>query len=151
MSDLRCRFSPAPTGFMHIGNARAALYNWLFARHEGATFVLRIEDTDVVRSNQESIDQIQQVMHWLGLEWDEGPILQSARFDDYLAAADRLLASGAAYECFCSGDEVQQRNEAAMREGRPPGYDGRCRDLTPDQKAEHVAAGHPRSVRFRTP
>jgi glutamyl-tRNA synthetase len=93
-SDLRLRFSPAPTGFLHIGNARSALYNWLHARHTGGTFVLRIEDTDVARSTQEAIEQIQVVLHWLGLEWDEGPVLQSSRFDAYLAAADRLLEQG---------------------------------------------------------
>jgi len=136
---------------MHIGNVRTALYNWLEARHTGGTFILRMEDTDVARSTQESIEQIQHVMHWLGLEWDEGPVLQSTRFDDYLAAADRLLAAGAAYECFCTEDELRARNEVAMREGRPPGYDGRCRTLTAEQRATFVAEGRHRSVRFRTP
>ncbi len=135
---------------MHIGNMRAALYNWLQARHTGGTFILRIEDTDVARSTQESVDQIQQVLRWAGLEWDEGPFLQSARFDLYLTAADRLLEGGHAYECYCTEAEVRERNEEAMREGRPPGYDGRCRDLTPEQRADFVADGKPRSVRFRT-
>src|SRR5262245_53124221 len=107
MADVRLRFSPAPTGFLHIGSVRTALYNWLYARHVGGTFILRIEDTDVARSTQESIDQIQNVMRWIGLEWDEGPILQSSRFDDYLAAARRLLADGKAYECFCTEDDVR--------------------------------------------
>ena len=151
MSDFRFRFSPAPTGFMHIGNMRASLYNWLQARHTGGTFLLRIEDTDVARSTQESVEQIQQVLHWAGLEWDEGPYLQSARFDLYLAAVDRLLERGDAYECFCSADEVRERNEAAMKAGQAPGYDGRCRDLTAEQRAAAQAEGKPRSVRFRTP
>jgi len=151
MANARLRFSPAPTGNLHIGSVRAALYNFLYARHTAGTFMLRIEDTDVARSTQESVDQIQQVMHWLGLEWDEGPILQSSRFDAYLAAAQRLLDAGAAYECFCTPEEVKERNGAAMREGRPPGYDGRCRNLTPDERAARVAEGCPRSVRFRTP
>jgi len=151
MSDVRVRYSPAPTGRMHIGNVRTALYNWLEARHTGGTFILRIEDTDVARSTQESIEQIQRVMHWLGLEWDEGPVLQSTRFDDYLAAAARLLEAGAAYECFCTEDELRARNEVAMREGRPPGYDGRCRTLTAEQRATFVSEGRHRSVRFRTP
>ena len=151
MSDIRLRFSPAPTGFLHIGSVRTALYNWLYARHTGGTFILRIEDTDVARSTQESIDQIQVVMRWLGLEWDEGPLLQSHRFDAYLRAADKLLDEGLAYECFCTEEEVRERNEQAMREGRPPGYDGRCRDLTPEQRAQRVADGRPRSIRFRTP
>ena len=151
MTDIRLRFSPAPTGFMHIGNMRAALYNWLQARHTGGTFILRIEDTDVVRSTQESVEQIQQVLRWAGLEWDEGPYLQSRRFDIYLAAAQRLLDAGDAYECNCSEAEVRERNEQAMREGRAPGYDGRCRNLTPEQRAAFSAEGKPRSVRFRAP
>jgi glutamyl-tRNA synthetase len=124
-SDVRLRFSPAPTGFLHIGSVRTALYNWLQARHTGGTFILRIEDTDVARSTLESIDQIQEVLRWLGLDWDEGPVLQSGRFDVYLEAALRLLAEGKAYECFCTEAEVRARNEDAMREGRTPGYDGR--------------------------
>jgi len=151
MSEIRLRFSPAPTGFLHIGSAHTALFNWLQARHTGGTFILRIEDTDVARSTDESIDQIQHVLRWLGLDWDEGPYLQSQRFDGYLAAAQRLLDAGAAYECFCTETEVRERNEEAMREGRAPGYDGRCRDLTPEQRAAARADGKPRSVRFRTP
>jgi len=148
---VRCRFSPAPTGFLHIGNARSALFNFLFARHAGGTFILRIEDTDVARSTQESIDQIQVVLRWLGLDWDEGPLLQSTRFDDYLAAAQRLIDAGAAYECFCTEDEVRARNEQATREGLPPGYDGRCRTLGAEQRAAYLAEGRARSIRFRTP
>jgi glutamyl-tRNA synthetase len=136
---------------MHIGNMRAALYNWLQARHVGGTFILRIEDTDVARSTEESIEQIQHVLRWAGLEWDEGPYLQSTRFDTYLAAAQRLVDEGHAYECFCTADEVRERNEQATREGRAPGYDGRCRDLTPAEREAHEASGKPRSVRFRTP
>ena len=151
MTAVRCRFSPAPTGFLHIGNARSALFNFLFARHAGGTFILRIEDTDVARSTQESIDQIQVVLRWLGLDWDEGPLLQSTRFDDYLAAAQRLIDAGAAYECFCTEDEVRARNEQATREGLPPGYDGRCRTLGAEQRAAYLAEGRARSIRFRTP
>lgn len=151
MSDTRVRFSPAPSGALHIGSARTALFNWLFARHTGGTFVLRIEDTDVARSTQESIDQIQHILRWLHLDWDEGPILQSHRFDVYLAAAQRLVDEGHAYECFCTEDEVRVRNEEAMRDGRPPGYDGRCRDLTAAERAARAAEGRPRSIRFRTP
>jgi glutamyl-tRNA synthetase len=151
MSDLRLRFSPAPTGFLHIGSVRTALYNWLHARHVGGTFILRIEDTDVARSMQESVDQIQQVMRWMGLDWDEGPYLQSARFDTYLAAAKRMVDAGHAYECFCTETEVRERNEAAMQAGRPPGYDGHCRNLTAEERAAMVAEGRQASVRFRTP
>jgi glutamyl-tRNA synthetase len=136
---------------MHIGNARTVLFNWLYARHTGGTFLLRIEDTDVTRSTQEAVDQIQQVIRWLGLDWDEGPYFQSHRFETYLAAADRLLADGFAYECFCTEEEVKQRNDEAIRAGRPPGYDGRCRDLSAAERDQLRAAGRPRSVRFRTP
>jgi glutamyl-tRNA synthetase len=151
MSDIRVRFSPAPTGMMHIGNARTALFNWLFARHTGGTFILRIEDTDVLRSTSEAVEQIQVVLRWLGLDWDEGPILQSRRFDRYLEAADRLKQQGDAYECYCTEDEMKVRNEAARAEGRPPGYDGRCRDLTAEERAAFAGSGRTASIRFRTP
>jgi glutamyl-tRNA synthetase len=136
---------------MHVGNARAALFNWLYAHHNGGTFILRIEDTDVTRSTQEAVEQIQQVMRWLGLDWDEGPYLQSHRFETYLAAADRLLEAGLAYECFCTEEEVKARNDAAIKAGRTPGYDGRCRDLSPRERERQRAEDRPRSIRFRTP
>ncbi|MSW05763.1 MAG: glutamate--tRNA ligase, partial [Actinobacteria bacterium] len=104
-SNVRVRFSPAPTGFLHVGGARTALFNWLFARNVGGVLILRIEDTDVARSRQEWVDGIQETLTWLGLGWDEGPFLQSSRFDLYLAAADRMLAEGLAYECFCTEEE----------------------------------------------
>jgi glutamyl-tRNA synthetase len=151
MTAPRVRFAPSPTGSLHVGGARTALYNWLFARRHGGTFILRIEDTDVARSTQESVDQIQHVMRWLGLDWDEGPYLQSARFDSYLAAAQRLVDEHHAYHCYCTEAEVRERNEAAMREGRPPGYDGRCRDLTPAERSALAAEGRLASIRFRTP
>jgi glutamyl-tRNA synthetase len=151
MADVRVRFSPAPTGFIHIGNARTALFNWLFARHTGGVFALRIEDTDVARNTAAAVEQVQDVLRWLGLDWDEGPVLQSHRFDVYLAAADRLLAAGLAYPCYCTEEEVRQRNDEALKAGRTPGYDGRCRDLTTDERAAREAEGRPRSIRFRTP
>ncbi len=147
----RVRFSPAPTGSLHVGGARTALFNWLFARHERGVFLLRIEDTDVTRSRPEWIDGIQDALVWLGLDWDEGPILQSSRAERYHAAADGLLAEGRAYECYCTEEEVQARNEASRAAGRAPGYDGHCRDLRPDQRAALAAEGRPRSLRFRTP
>jgi glutamyl-tRNA synthetase len=147
----RVRFSPAPTGSLHVGGARTALFNWLFARHEQGTFVLRIEDTDVARSRPEWVEGIQDTLRWLGLDWDEGPVLQSDRFDRYHAAADRLVAEGCAYECYCTEEEVRARNEAARTAGRPPGYDGHCRDLDAEQRAALAAEGRPRSLRFRTP
>lgn len=148
---VRVRFAPAPTGSLHVGSARTALFNWLYARHHGGTFVLRVEDTDAERSRGEWIVGIQDALRWLGLDWDEGPYLQSDRLDQYAAAAGRLLAAGHAYECFCTPAEVKERSDAAMKAGRPPGYDGRCRDLTDAERAERVAEGRPRSIRFRTP
>ncbi len=150
MTDVRVRFSPAPTGFLHVGGARTALFNWLFARRHGGTFMLRIEDTDVARSRQEWVDGIQHTLEWLGLHWDGEPVLQSARFDRYLAAADQLLAAGRAYECFCTEEEVKARNDRALAAGHTPGYDGRCRDLSADRRAALATEGRPRSIRFRT-
>ncbi|MGQ0803387.1 MAG: glutamate--tRNA ligase [Actinomycetota bacterium] len=147
----RVRFSPAPTGSLHVGSARTALFNWLFARHHGGTFILRIEDTDQARSRAEWVDGIQDTLRWLGLDWDEGPILQSTRFDRYHVAADRLLAEGKAYECYCTEEEVKARNDAARAAGRTPGYDGHCRDLSPEERAALAAEGRPRSLRLRTP
>lgn len=147
----RVRFSPAPTGSLHVGGAHTALFNWLFARHSGGSFTLRIEDTDVARSRPEWVQGIQDALAWLGLDWDDGPILQSARFDRYRAAADRLLDAGRAYECYCTEEEVRARNDAARAAGRAPGYDGQCRDLDPGQRAALAAEGRPRSLRFRTP
>jgi glutamyl-tRNA synthetase len=151
MADVRVRFSPAPTGSLHVGSARTALFNWLFARHHAGTMLLRIEDTDAERSSEASAAGIQAVLEWLGLDWDEPPMLQSARLDRYQAAADRLLAAGSAYECFCTEEEVKARNEAALAAGRSPGYDGHCRDLTAADRDRLQAESRPRSIRFRTP
>lgn len=151
MADVRVRFSPAPSGSLHVGSAHTALFNWLFARHHGGTFILRIEDTDVTRSRAEWVEGIRTTMAWLGLDWDEGPVLQSTRFAGYLAAADQLIASGDAYECYCTEEELKARNEAAKAAGRPPGYDGHCRDLSPDERAVLAAEGRTASIRFRTP
>jgi glutamyl-tRNA synthetase len=148
---VRVRFAPAPTGSLHVGSARTALCNWLYARHHGGTFVLRVEDTDIERSRGEWVVGVQDAMRWLGLDWDEGPFLQSDRLDQYAAAAGQLLAAGLAYACFCTAEEVKARSDAAMKAGRPPGYDGRCRDLTDGEQAERTAEGRPRSIRFRTP
>jgi len=149
---VRVRFAPSPTGFLHVGSARTALFNWLYARHVGGTLVLRIEDTDVERSRQEWTEGIQTTLRWLGLDWDEGPYFQSQRFDRHLEVAQQLLASGAAYECFCTEEEVNARYEARKARGpADPGYDGHCRDLSADDRARLAGEGRPRSVRFRTP
>jgi glutamyl-tRNA synthetase len=148
---VKVRFSPAPTGSLHIGGARTALFNWLYARHHRGVFVLRIEDTDVARSRTEWVVGIQDTLRWLGLDWDEGAFLQSERFDLYLDAAARLLEQGDAYECYCTEEEVKARNDAAVAAGRPPGYDGHCRALTADERDALAAEGRPRTIRFRTP
>ena len=142
---VRVRFAPSPTGYLHIGGARTALFNWLFARHEGGVFVLRIEDTDRTRSTDEFIESILEGMRWLGLDWDEGPFRQTERFDVYKSYVDRLLAGGKAYYCYCTPEELDERRQKALAEGRPPRYDGRCRNL-----AAPVPGRKP-SVRFRMP
>ncbi len=150
-SGVRARFSPAPTGSLHVGSARTALFNWLFARHEGGTFLLRIEDTDAARSRDEWVDGIQDTLRWLGIDWDEDPVRQSGRFARYLEVADALLASGHAYEAFETPDELEAINAERKAAGLPPGYDGRARDLTPAERDALRAEGRPRTVRFRTP
>lgn len=126
MSKLRVRFAPSPTGYLHIGGARTALFNYLLARKEGGTFILRIEDTDVARSTQESVDAILDAMTWLGLSYDEGPIYQSDRFDLYRAKVQQLLDQGKAYRCWCTPEELEARREAALKSGGKPKYDRTC-------------------------
>jgi glutamyl-tRNA synthetase len=139
---VRARFAPAPTGYLHIGGARTALFNWLFARHHGGELVLRVEDTDAERSRPELVDAIYETLTWLGLDWDGAPVHQSDRGDLYRDAADRLLASGAAYRCDCTRADLDARNEANGR--KTPGYDGFCRD-------RDVAPAPDVVVRFRIP
>jgi glutamyl-tRNA synthetase len=145
MSEVRLRFAPSPTGYLHVGGARTALFNWLLARKERGIFILRIEDTDVARSTQESVDAILEGMRWLGLDWDEGPFYQSDNFPLYREFAERLLQSGKAYKCYCSAEELEAKREKALAEGRKPKYDGTCRDLAAD------IPGKPFVVRFRAP
>ena len=148
---VRVRYSPAPTGEIHVGNAGTALFNWLYARHVGGLFILRIEDTDRTRTTDEAIAGVQDTLQWLGLDWDEGPVLQSERAQLYGEAVERLLADGQAYPCYCTQEELDARNVAAHAAGRPPGYDGHCRDLTAEQRAVLAAEGRTSVVRFRTP
>lgn len=138
---VRARFAPAPTGYLHIGGARTALFNWLFARHHGGEMVLRIEDTDAERSRRELIEVIYRALEWLGIDWDGEPVHQSDRVEMYRDGAARLLASGDAYACDCTPDDVKVRAQAR---GGKPGYDGHCRD-------RGLGAGDGRVVRFRTP
>jgi len=144
MSDLRVRFAPSPTGHLHIGGARTALFNYLLAKKESGTFVLRIEDTDVARSTQESVDAILNAMTWLGLAYDEGPIYQSDRFDLYKEKVQQLLHEGKAYRCYCTAEELDVKREKAKQEGRKPKYDGTCRNRTDQPDAPFV-------VRFKLP
>ena len=147
----RVRFAPSPTGYLHVGGARTALFNWLFARHTGGTFILRIEDTDFERSSEEMVGGILDGMRWLGLDWDEGPFYQSKRLDLYTATAERLLASGDAYRCFCTKEELDQRRADAVKAGRPPMYDRRCRAIQADDAKRRATAGEASAVRFAVP
>ncbi len=138
------RFSPSPTGTLHIGGARTALFNWLFARHNGGKFILRIEDTDVLRSAEEYTQAILESMRWLGMDWDEGPYFQSKRLDIYRKYIDILLERGRAYYCDCSPEEVERKRKEAMDAGKKPKYDGKCR-------TRNLGPGPGRVVRFRAP
>ena len=128
MSQVRVRFAPSPTGFLHIGGVRTALFNWLFARQQKGVFVLRIEDTDQSRSTDESIQAIIEGMKWVGLDWDEGPYRQTERIDLYRGHAMQLLEKGQAYWCVCKAEELDARRKEAEAKGLSPKYDGRCRD-----------------------
>lgn len=147
----RVRFAPSPTGYLHVGGARTALFNWLFARHHGGTLVLRIEDTDLERSTAEMVEGIVQGLRWLGMDWDEGPFFQTQRLDLYRQAATQLVASGHAYYCFCTKEDLEKRRAAATAEGRPPKYEGICRKLAPEEAARRVATGETGAVRFAIP
>ncbi|MGH9529528.1 MAG: glutamate--tRNA ligase [Terriglobales bacterium] len=147
----RVRFAPSPTGYLHVGGARTALFNWLYAQHHQGTFILRIEDTDAERSTPEMVEGILQGMCWLGLDWDEGPFYQTERVELYRRAAEKLLASGHAYYCFCSKDDLESRRARAVEEGRPPRYDGKCRKISTDEAARRKSAGDSAVVRFKVP
>ena len=191
---IRVRFAPSPTGYLHIGGARTALFNWLFARHHGGTFILRIEDTDEVRSTEDSVRGILESMVWLGLDWDEGPTgeglnavqvfppktlddlsplvasgtavlpasstvvkgdygpyFQMQRLDKYRKTCDELIDKGMAYPCYCTPEEVEKMREIALLAKRPPRYDGRCRNLTKEERAAREREGKKKSIRFKTP
>jgi glutamyl-tRNA synthetase len=143
--NVKTRFAPSPTGYLHIGGVRTALFCWLYARHHGGQFVLRIEDTDRERSTQESIDAILTGMEWVGLDWDEGPFLQSERFDRYRAVADEMLAAGTAYHCYCTTEELDALRAEQTSAGQNPGYDGRCRERSEPR------AGVDPVIRFKMP
>jgi glutamyl-tRNA synthetase len=156
---VRVRAAPAPSGSLHVGNVRTFLYNWLHARHTGGKFVLRIEDTDTSRFTEEAYAAVLEDLRWLGLDWDEGPEVegphapyrQSQRTTLHVEAAERLLATGAAYRCYCTKQELEERRAQARAERRRPGYDGRCYHLTPDQIAAYEAEGRTSTVRVHIP
>jgi len=156
---VRVRFCPSPTGNPHVGMLRTALFNWAFARHTGGTFVFRIEDTDSARDSEESYLALLEALEWMGLDWDEGPVVggpygpyrQSERLALYADVADRLRSSGHAYECFCTAEELASAREQAMASGQTPGYPGTCRDLTEQQREELRASGREAALRLRMP
>jgi len=155
----RVRFAPSPTGYLHVGGARTALFNWLYARRHGGVFILRIEDTDVERSSTDMVTAIFNSLTWLGLDWDEGPevggphgpYFQTERLDKYRAAADRLVASGHAYRCFCKPEDLKAERASAEAAGQPWSYDRRCTRLSSDDVAAKLAAGEPFAIRFLVP
>jgi glutamyl-tRNA synthetase len=159
MTQVRTRIAPAPSGYIHVGNARTALYNWVFARQNAGTFVLRVEDTDRERATDEGYAGVLEDLRWLGLDWDEGPEIggdfgpyrQSERFDRYRAAATQLLDGSHAYRCYCTPDELAARRAAARGARGTPGYDGHCRDLNDAQRGEYERAGRSFALRFRVP
>src|SRR5215471_17410472 len=156
---VRARFAPSPTGQLHVGNARTALFNWLFARQRGGVNVLRIEDTDVERSEARYETQLLEDLKWLGLDWDEGPDVggpyapyrQSDRMEIYQTVAERLVQEKKAYYCFCTAEELERDREQALKEGRQPIYSGKCRGLDSAEAAERRAAGEPAAIRLKIP
>ena len=147
----RVRFAPSPTGYLHVGGARTALFNWLFARHTGGTLILRIEDTDFERSSEAMVEGILEGMRWLGMDWDEGPFFQSKRLDLYKETAARIVAGGHAYPCFCTKEELEQRRKDAAAAGRPPMYDRRCRRIAKEEAQARIDAGETAAIRFAVP
>lgn len=159
MSDLRVRFAPSPTGYLHIGGARTALFNYLYAHHNGGKFVLRIEDTDTERTIEDSAERMMESLRWLGLNWDEGPVVggpagpyqQSLRQELYRKYASLLLDKGLAYKCYCTPEELEAEREEARAQKKAPRYSGKCRDLTPEEREELEKQGRKYAVRLKTP
>jgi glutamyl-tRNA synthetase len=159
MNAPRVRFAPSPTGYLHVGGARTALFNWLFARRYGGTFILRIEDTDTERSSDDMVAGILESMHWLGLDWDEGPgvggphapYFQTQRFERHKAVAHQLLAGGSAYKCYCPPDLLKEKREAAEKAGGGWKYDRTCLNLSAGEQQRLEASGVQPAVRFKVP
>lgn len=148
---VRVRFAPSPTGYPHLGNIRTALFNWLFARHHGGKFILRIEDTDSARKVEGTVEAIMESLLWLGLGWDEGPYFQSQRLDVYHEITESLLQKGHVYLCYCSQERLEAMRQEQARHKQPPKYDRRCRDLTEQERTRPEATGVRPVVRFKTP
>ncbi|PLZ69744.1 glutamate--tRNA ligase, partial [Fischerella thermalis] len=146
---VRVRIAPSPTGNLHIGTARTAVFNWLFARHHDGKFILRIEDTDQERSRPEYTENILQGLRWLGLNWDEGPFFQTQRLEIYKQAVQSLLDQGLAYRCYTTAEELEALREAQKARGEAPRYDNRHRHLTPEQEAAYKAEGRSFVIRFK--
>ena len=151
MSEVRVRFPPSPTGYLHIGGARTAIVNWLYAKKHNGKLILRIEDTDAERSTKESIQGIIDGLNWLGIDWDEGPYFQTEFKKDHAQAAAKMLAEGNAYKCFCSKETLEKKREAALAAKKDVKYDGTCRHLSPEEISDREAQGIPSVVRFKTP
>lgn len=155
--EIRVRFAPSPTGYLHVGGARTALYNWLYAKKKGGKFILRIEDTDQARSTEEALQMQVSDLKWLGLTWDEGydiggpygPYKQSERLHIYKEKAEEIIGSGKAYYCFCTDQELEEKKEIAKKEGRPPHYDGKCRSLKIEDSRAKIKSGVTSTVRFK--
>ncbi len=158
-NSVRVRYAPSPTGYPHVGNIRTALFNWLFARHHGGSFIVRIEDTDVARKVEGAVETILDALRWLGLDWDEGPeaggeygpYFQSQRLEIYHELAQRLLSQGNAYYCYCSPQRLEQMRAEQVRRKQPPGYDRHCRHLTQEERSAKEKEGITPVVRFKTP
>ncbi|MFQ5862659.1 MAG: glutamate--tRNA ligase, partial [Candidatus Brocadiales bacterium] len=156
---VRVRFAPSPTGFLHLGNARTALFNWLFSRHTGGTLILRIEDTDVARSDPKYTREIMKDLRWLGIDWDEGPdvggpyepYIQSERLESYRKLSEGLLREGKAYPCYCTPEDLAARRKSARARGKAPRYDNRCRTLSEKERKTFEAEGRPATLRFIVP
>jgi glutamyl-tRNA synthetase len=148
---VRLRFAPSPTGYPHLGNIRTALFNWLFARHCGGIFILRIEDTDVARRVEGAVETILDSLQWLGLNWDEGPYFQSQRLSLYRQTAQKLLDEDHAYLCYCSPERLEAMRQEQMKRKQPPKYDRHCRNLTEQEKIQLKATGTTPVIRFKTP
>ena len=142
---VKVRFAPSPTGFLHIGGVRTALFNWLYAKNHGGKFVLRIEDTDLSRSTEESIEEILESMRWLGLDWDEGPFRQTERQEIYSQKVEQLLSAGKAYHCYCTAEELDRKRSEAQKAGNKPKYDGTCRERS------DITEGASSVIRFKAP